>query len=307
MDTPQQTPTPVLTRARLAGGLACLALVAGARAEDPAAALRADHDAWVTAGRAYQERAARGGIGTAEASDYAAYLAELRDRVARGCAALAASGGAIPDGVNCPRQAITSTGAPVEGTPAPSRDEARAALDAELNAALGEFDELLLREQDRARALRPREPGGSTQQAGQQGGAQGQGDGAGQQAGGTAGAEGGQAQGQAGSQGQGQQAGSGEGQSGWTYAGSSGQQSAAGSPDTAGVATGDGAQGSGTDAGAGPSSGQGGATSRPADLPDPSGDDVVARPLREAAERETDPELRARLWEEYRRYRRGIQ
>lgn len=32
-------------------------------------------------------------------------------------------------------------------------------------------------------------------------------------------------------------------------------------------------------------------------------DDVVARQLREAAEREPDPELRAKLWEEYRKYK----
>jgi hypothetical protein len=31
----------------------------------------------------------------------------------------------------------------------------------------------------------------------------------------------------------------------------------------------------------------------------------VARQLREAAEKETDPELKAKLWEEYRRYKRG--
>ena len=36
-----------------------------------------------------------------------------------------------------------------------TRDEERAALEAELGAALGEFDELLLREQDRVRAARP--------------------------------------------------------------------------------------------------------------------------------------------------------
>ena len=34
-------------------------------------------------------------------------------------------------------------------------------------------------------------------------------------------------------------------------------------------------------------------------------DDIVARQLREAAEQETDPELRARLWEEYRHYKQG--
>lgn len=43
----------------------------------------------------------------------------------------------------------------------------------------------------------------------------------------------------------------------------------------------------------------------PADIPDGSDDDVVARQLREAAEKETDPALKAKLWEEYRRYKRG--
>jgi hypothetical protein len=38
-------------------------------------------------------------------------------------------------------------------------------------------------------------------------------------------------------------------------------------------------------------------------LPDGSGDDVVARQLREAAERESDPVLREKLWDEYRKYK----
>lgn len=41
----------------------------------------------------------------------------------------------------------------------------------------------------------------------------------------------------------------------------------------------------------------------PADIPDGSNDDVVARQLREAAVRETDPELRDKLWDEYRKYK----
>ena len=41
------------------------------------------------------------------------------------------------------------------------------------------------------------------------------------------------------------------------------------------------------------------------DADDGSDDDVVARQLREAAENETDPELRKRLWEEYRHYKQG--
>ncbi|MFS1524803.1 hypothetical protein ACL7TT_11925 [Microbulbifer sp. 2304DJ12-6] len=41
----------------------------------------------------------------------------------------------------------------------------------------------------------------------------------------------------------------------------------------------------------------------PADIPSGTDDDVVARQIREAATRETDPELREKLWEEYRKYK----
>lgn len=44
----------------------------------------------------------------------------------------------------------------------------------------------------------------------------------------------------------------------------------------------------------------------PADLPDGRDDDIVARQLREAASQESDPVLREKLWEEYRRYKRGL-
>lgn len=40
----------------------------------------------------------------------------------------------------------------------------------------------------------------------------------------------------------------------------------------------------------------------PADIPSGDDDDVVARQLREAAMREPDPELREKLWDEYRKY-----
>ena len=46
-------------------------------------------------------------------------------------------------------------------------------------------------------------------------------------------------------------------------------------------------------------------TDQPPDIPDGSDDEIVARQLREAAEKETDPELKAKLWEEYRRYKLG--
>ena len=41
----------------------------------------------------------------------------------------------------------------------------------------------------------------------------------------------------------------------------------------------------------------------PDDIPEGNDDDVVARQLREAAMREPDPEVRERLWNEYRKYK----
>lgn len=43
----------------------------------------------------------------------------------------------------------------------------------------------------------------------------------------------------------------------------------------------------------------------PPDIPDGSDDDVVARQIREAAMAEKDPELREKLWEEYRKYKKS--
>lgn len=44
----------------------------------------------------------------------------------------------------------------------------------------------------------------------------------------------------------------------------------------------------------------------PGDVGDGGGDDVLARQLREAATYEPDPDLRAKLWEEYRRYKQSL-
>jgi len=43
----------------------------------------------------------------------------------------------------------------------------------------------------------------------------------------------------------------------------------------------------------------------PPDLADASGDDIIARQLREAAMKEKDPRLRDKLWNEYRKYKKG--
>ncbi len=41
----------------------------------------------------------------------------------------------------------------------------------------------------------------------------------------------------------------------------------------------------------------------PSDIPDAHDDDIIARQLREAAMKETDPELKKKLWDEYRKYK----
>jgi hypothetical protein len=43
----------------------------------------------------------------------------------------------------------------------------------------------------------------------------------------------------------------------------------------------------------------------PEGIPNGDDDDVVARQLREAAMAETDPDLREKLWDEYKRYKNG--
>jgi hypothetical protein len=55
----------------------------------------------------------------------------------------------------------------------------------------------------------------------------------------------------------------------------------------------------------GSSSGQAGSGAGAAEIPDGSDDDVVARRLRKAAEAETDPELKEKLWKEYIEYKKG--
>ena len=72
------------------------------------------------------------------------------------------------------------------------------------------------------------------------------------------------------------------------------------------VAAGSGTQGGGGGVGGGAKGGSG-SRDVPADIPDGRDDDIVARQLREAAMKEMDPELRERLWEEYRKYKQSTQ
>jgi len=235
--------------------------LAAAEAEQVLDRLRINHAAMVSSETDFREQQQLGRLNTVEAADYAAYVARLHRLVAEGCAELLLAGVELPPELGCP---VLSQAKPVpaaiDQSAEQTLDEQLLALDAELLGGLGDFDEMLLREQERVRAEAPRHDAGGL----------GGGDGEGNEAAGTEGDAG--------------QSGEGEATS---------------------EATGDAGAGTGGGQQAGRSQRQGGRAGAPRDIPNGHDDDVVARQLREAAEKETSPELKAKLWEEYRRYKQG--
>jgi hypothetical protein len=73
---------------------------------------------------------------------------------------------------------------------------------------------------------------------------------------------------------------------------------------SSGESTQEGEDSGGSVGGSGP--GGEGSSRVPADVGDGADDDIVARQLREAAMTEEDPELREKLWDEYRRYKASL-
>ena len=253
--------------------IAGLLLATGAWGANPGPLLerlRIDHAAMVSAEQDYHAQRRDGSLSGAEAADYAAYVARLHRLVAEDCVALAKQGLALPTDLGCsavppPMLAPAAIDQSRERTP----DEQIAVLDAELLNGLGEFDEMLLREQERVRAATPMvdAAGGTASGAGDSGTSEGS-------AGGAESAS----------------------------AADAGSDRSAGQRDQTEVA----AQGQRDQSGAGTGTQrQGDRRGVPPDIPDGSDDDVVARQLREAAEKERDPELKKRLWEEYRKYKAG--
>jgi len=94
-------------------------------------------------------------------------------------------------------------------------------------------------------------------------------------------------------------------------AAASGSTAASGRPgdlksDRAGSSrTGEGSE-KGADGPARTSAGTGGTGKGAVERADGSDDDIVARRLRRAAEQETDPELKEKLWKEYEEYKRSV-
>lgn len=250
-----------------------LVILAWSAADESMAQLRLDHAALRAAQDDYRVQR-EFGLDGIEAAEYAGYIARLQRRVFEGCRALIESGSSLPADLPCPvnpprevRSADISTRQ--EKTP----QEQVAALDSMLVAGLGEYDEKLLREQERIKAKTPNENMGN-----------------------------GRAAGEGGSEGAGEKGSSSGGRRGEGAAGDSSQDSEGGvraSAETGGRESGGPVDNSNA------SDDNGNDIDTPADIPDGSDDDVVARQLREAAEKETDPELKAKLWEEYRRYKRG--
>ena len=203
------------------------------------------------------------------------FIAYLEGRIAHYCKELYMSGGVLGlDGLPCTSAGQGENSDPrFESVPdfsGQTSQEKVASLEEEFTTALGEFDDMLLKEQEKVATHIPRqrEDGG-----GNQGRKSTDGEGTSE----TTGGSGAQAQ----------SPGNRSGESESERGGSSAEQGA--SSEGAG-------QGRTEKSQQEPTRGA-------KDMSDD--DDVVARQLREAAEQETDPEVKEKLWEEYRKYKEG--
>ena len=230
--------------------------------------------------RDYEALLAGGRMSAAEVADFEEYLRDLGllvDEQRREVARLQGRGAQRAD--------ATPGTLPADFNRGQTDAEKLALLDAQLGSSLSEFDEKLLREQkelaEKSRSASSADSGGEP--------------GTGE----AASAKSGEKQGEKGAGEAGKDASS----AGTGEAGEAGKQSNSGErPEKSGGS----AEGNDQVASAGGPSDAGrrpGNTSVPPDIPDGKDDDIVARQLREAAESEQDPELREKLWEEYRKYK----
>jgi len=222
----------------------------------------------------FAQAQARGSLSTSEQNDFSAWIAHLSEQIVFDCNTLIQVEHAVlPDDLPC-AQSLSSSLTPVSIDLGGERTETEQTNEmiAELNATLGEFDEKLLRDQERVKARKPH----STASAGGSAGGGADTEGSGQQTGETVASEA-----------QGDQQGN-ENEAAQSQSAEDAQRpSTRTEKSTPGKALPDAER------------------DAPEDIPDGNDDDVVARQLREAAEKETDPALKKKLWEEYRRYKAG--
>ena len=213
-------------------------------------------------------------MSASEVSDYKDFVVYLNTRIVNYCMDLAEQGGTISfEGLPCPKMpaiAGASETAPSDDSlfhttgsdfgEAKSQAEETAELEGAFLSSLGDFDDSLLKEEEKVAARVPSQrESGSSSASGSSGRA---------------------------------------GESGDTDSGESGasEEQGEGTAGTAQDSTSrSGSQGSGVEQSTyGAPGGK---------LPPPEDDDIVARQLREAAEKEPDPELKEKLWEEYWKYK----
>lgn len=239
--------------------------------------LAAARGAEIAAKEKYRALLNQGDLTQSEKEDFHVYFTRLEQVVAQNCKAVLALKEALGDDspeTGCNFDSTASTGAvsfPDERT----EGERVIALDGQLAKSMSDFDELLLREMEELKRRQSGAPDGGD---------------------GTGGA-GGDQQGEAGTEGvaatdKGEES-RGESRTQQSPPEQAEEQQTASRQSSDEESLGRGGQKNDT-------------TATPAKRdapPEDSDDDIVARQLREAAESETDPELREKLWEEYRRYK----
>jgi len=279
-----------------AGGLLALAIVvvmaypvahSASRTDLQSArvSLSAARDALSAAAAEFRSLQAGGGLSRSDTKDYVEYLSRLRGSVSSNCRTvleLKFELGEVGPEPGCDPEQLEPAG-PVSFPGERTEQERVATLDGELGRSMSEFDELLLREMDELQRKRS----GSPDASGRSGGG----------AGGAAGSEG-EGEGEATTQDGGRADGGGEPEQGREQEGEDQPQGDEEAAQSEGGDQQGSAQEGGRPGGQDPSR----TASRDAPPADDD-DDIVARQLREAAEKETDPVLREKLWEEYRRYK----
>ena len=278
---PLHAPCPRRLPAVLLAGCLSIPMADAAPAADEAKSRALlSHEALTSARDDFRREDRAGRLGEADREDYRRYIEDLTRDLRRHCAAFAHAGGDPTSlGDVCPSRTRTQTRSTnSNAAPEKTREERIAAADAELRAAMGEFDEMLLREQERVKSAAP----GSRESEDEFTGG-GHGDGR-----------------------QGERS---------DHARTKTPGETTESPPSDSAKTG--GRNRGDSSGPPPSQGNGGRGEkgggpkgtpgdRPDDVGDGSDDDIVAKQLREAAEKETDPELRKRLWKEYRQYKQSL-
>jgi hypothetical protein len=252
--------------------------------------LKASLDEWRREDAAYRSARGAARISARESEEYAGYVAGLRLRVLEQCEVVRGLGGeeAIKD-FDCLRGAGEPRRAAAAVPPATvlTDEEKKAALHARLDALEGDIDDNLQKRQQEIRQTST----GTGRSTGAGGGAAGSG------AGGSGGAAGGSSS--TSGSGTAKETGKDAGKGTWT------NPEAAGSSDKKEDSASAGKSGQPSSSSGDNATNRQGAGGRQTVRDGGSDDDVVARQLREAAEKETDPVLKEKLWAEYRKYKEG--